>query len=117
MGINTIPALLLSAFTVLFPGRTFCQPDSSGSSLRPMTRPKYEFRAVWVASVENIDWPSKKGLPVDSQKVEFTRMLDLHKRNGLNAVVVQIRPAADAFFPSAYEPWSEWLTGVQGKQP
>jgi DNA-binding MarR family transcriptional regulator len=34
--------------------------------------PKYEFRAAWVASVENIDWPSKKGLPVDSQKVEFT---------------------------------------------
>ena len=79
--------------------------------------PKYEFRAAWIASVENIDWPSKKGLPVDSQKVEFTRLLDMHKRDGLNAVVVQIRPAADAFFPSPYEPWSEWLTGVQGKAP
>jgi uncharacterized lipoprotein YddW (UPF0748 family) len=80
-------------------------------------QPKYEFRAVWVASVENIDWPSKKGLPVDSQKVEFTRLLDMHKRNGMNAVVVQIRPAADAFYPSAYEPWSEWLTGIQGQAP
>src|ERR1700761_5030024 len=79
--------------------------------------PKYEVRAVWVASVENIDWPSKKGLPVDSQKVEFTRLLDMHKRNGMNTVVVQIRPAADAFYPSPYEPWSEWLTGVQGQAP
>jgi len=79
--------------------------------------PKYEFRAAWVTSVENIDWPSKKGLPVDSQKVEFIRLLDMHKRNGLNAVVVQVRPAADAFYASPYEPWSEWLTGVQGKAP
>ncbi|HXD77506.1 MAG TPA: family 10 glycosylhydrolase, partial [Puia sp.] len=83
----------------------------------PGPRPKYEFRAAWVASVENIDWPSQKGLSVDSQKVEFTRLLDMHQRNGLNAVVVQIRPAADAFFPSPYEPWSEWLTGVQGQPP
>jgi len=88
-------------------------PPSPRSDLRP----KYEFRAAWVASVENIDWPSKKGLPVDSQKVEFTRLLDMHQRNGLNAVVVQIRPAADAFYESPYEPWSEWLTGIQGQAP
>src|SRR5580698_5345755 len=100
-------------------GLTNVPPDSV--SIPPDTtinrRPKYEFRAVWVASVENIDWPSKKGLPVDSQKAEFTRLLDMHERNGLNAVVVQIRPAADAFFPSPYEPWSEWLTGIQGQPP
>lgn len=88
----------------------------AGVAVRAQT-PKYEVRAVWVASVENIDWPSKKGLPVDSQKVEFTRLLDMHKRNGMNTVVVQIRPAADAFYPSPYEPWSEWLTGVQGQAP
>jgi uncharacterized lipoprotein YddW (UPF0748 family)/DNA-binding MarR family transcriptional regulator len=91
-------------------------PSSAQPSLLN-PRPKYEFRAAWVASVENIDWPSKKGLPVDSQKVEFTRLLDMHQRNGLNAVVVQIRPAADAFYESPYEPWSEWLTGVQGQAP
>ncbi|HZE82695.1 MAG TPA: family 10 glycosylhydrolase, partial [Puia sp.] len=67
-------------------------------------QPKYEFRAAWVASVENIDWPSRKGLPVDSQKAEFIRLLEMHKRNGLNAMVVQIRPAADALYPSSYEP-------------
>ena len=59
----------------------------------------------------------KKGFPADSQRAEFIRLLDMHKRNGLNAVVVQMRPAADAFYPSPYEPWSEWLTGTQGKPP
>jgi len=80
-------------------------------------QPKQEFRAVWIATVDNIDWPTKKGLPVDSQKAEFIRLLDLHKSNGLNAVIMQIRPATDAFYPSPYEPWSEWLSGIQGKPP
>ena len=79
--------------------------------------PRYEFRGAWIATVDNIDWPSRKGLPVDSQKAEFISMLDLHKANGMNAIIMQIRPAADAFYPSPYEPWSEWLTGVQGKPP
>ncbi|MEO7312065.1 MAG: family 10 glycosylhydrolase [Chitinophagaceae bacterium] len=79
--------------------------------------PKFEFRAVWIASVENIDWPSKRGLPVDSQKAEFIRLLDMFQKNGLNAVIMQIRPAADAFYPSSLEPWSEYLTGVQGMPP
>lgn len=81
------------------------------------SQPKYEFRAVWVASVENIDWPSRRGLNADSQRVEFIRLLDMHKRNGMNAVIVQVRPAADALYPSSYEPWSEWLTGRQGQPP
>lgn len=79
--------------------------------------PKYEFRGVWVATVENIDWPSKKGLPTETQKQEFINVLDMHRNNGMNAVIVQIRPAADAFFPSQYEPWSEFLTGKQGQPP
>ena len=78
---------------------------------------KQEFRAVWIATVDNIDWPSKKGMAVDSQKAEFVRLLDLHLQNGMNAVIMQVRPATDAFYPSAYEPWSEWLSGVQGKPP
>jgi uncharacterized lipoprotein YddW (UPF0748 family) len=78
---------------------------------------KYEFRGVWVATVENIDFPSSKTLTTQQQKDEFIRLLDMHKRNGLNAVIVQIRPVADAFYPSSYEPWSEYLTGQQGKPP
>ncbi len=80
-------------------------------------QPKYEFRGVWVATVDNIDFPSTKYLSSESQKAEFIKLLDMHKRNGMNAVVVQIRPATDAFYPSQYEPWSEWLTGIQGKPP
>jgi uncharacterized lipoprotein YddW (UPF0748 family)/DNA-binding MarR family transcriptional regulator len=128
---NIMPVILLSLISLLPllssaqsdslpPGHPATMPPSPSaisSGNGPAPRPKYEFRAAWVASVENIDWPSKKGLPVDSQKVEFTRLLDMHQRNGLNAVVVQIRPAADALYPSVYEPWSEWLTGVQGKPP
>jgi uncharacterized lipoprotein YddW (UPF0748 family) len=79
--------------------------------------PKYEFRAVWIASVDNIDWPSKKGLPVDEQKAEFIRILDMHRATGMNAVIVQVRPAADAFYPSTLEPWSEFLNGRQGLPP
>jgi uncharacterized lipoprotein YddW (UPF0748 family) len=80
-------------------------------------QPKYEFRAAWIATVDNIDWPSRGNINSDSQKVEFIKILDMHKRNGMNAVIVQIRPAADAFYPSQYEPWSEWLTGKQGQPP
>ena len=81
------------------------------------SQPKYEFRAVWVATVENIDWPGHDNLSTEQQKAEFIRQLDMHQRNGMNAVIVQVRPACDAFFPSAIEPWSEWLTGKQGKAP
>ncbi|MDQ6762592.1 MAG: family 10 glycosylhydrolase [Bacteroidota bacterium] len=80
-------------------------------------QPKYEFRGVWVATVDNIDFPSTKFLNSFAQRAEFVNLLDMHQRNGMNAVVVQIRPATDAFYPSQYEPWSEWLTGTQGKPP
>ncbi len=81
------------------------------------SQPAAEFRAAWVATVDNIDWPSKGNYNTDSQKTEFIRILDMHQRNGLNAVIVQVRPATDAFYPSPYEPWSEWLTGKQGQAP
>jgi len=110
--LRNVLSLILLPLLLILPALAFAQ--SPGATAPP---PKYEFRAAWVASVDNIDWPSKKGLPVDSQKVEFTRLLDMHQHNGLNAVVVQIRPAADAFYASPYEPWSEWLTGIQGQPP
>ncbi|HEX3768987.1 MAG TPA: family 10 glycosylhydrolase, partial [Puia sp.] len=87
------------------------------SSLFSFSQPKYEFRAVWVATVDNIDWPSAGNYSTELQKAEFIRQLDMHQRNGMNAVIVQVRPACDAFFPSDIEPWSQWLTGKQGKAP
>ena len=104
-----------SCFSALFILLTGILPIASVTA--QSEPPKYEFRGAWIATVNNIDWPSQKGLPVDTQKIEFIRMLDLHKANGMNAIVMQIRPAADAFYPSPYEPWSEWLTGTQGKPP
>lgn len=76
-----------------------------------------ELRAVWIASVLNLDWPSKKGLSIEAQKQEYLSLLDDVQSMGMNAVIVQIKPTADAFYPSAYGPWSEYLTGVQGKDP
>jgi uncharacterized lipoprotein YddW (UPF0748 family) len=79
--------------------------------------PKRELRAAWIATVMNIDWPSQKDLSSSQQKDEFCNLLDTLKSVGMNAVIVQVRPAADAFYPSSYEPWSEYLTGKQGRPP
>ena len=79
--------------------------------------PRREFRAAWVATVANIDWPSRKDLTTEQQKQEIIYLFDLLKRNNFNAVIVQIRPAADALYQSQYEPWSRYLTGKQGVAP
>lgn len=100
-------SFVFSLFFIL----TLCLSRSS------FAQPKYEFRAVWIATVDNVDWPPKGVYDVESQKAEFIRQLDMHKKNGMNAIIMQVRPAADAFYPSQYEPWSQWLTGVQGKPP
>lgn len=79
--------------------------------------PKREFRAAWIATVANIDWPSKPGLPSVQQQQEFIHQLDELQSMGCNAVIVQVRPAADALYPSKLEPWSRYLTGRQGTPP
>jgi uncharacterized lipoprotein YddW (UPF0748 family) len=76
-----------------------------------------EFRGVWIATVDNIDWPARGNVLPDSQRAAFVRLLDFHRSAGINTVIVQVRPCADAFYPSPIEPWSEWLTGVQGMSP
>jgi uncharacterized lipoprotein YddW (UPF0748 family) len=78
---------------------------------------KREMRAVWIATVANIDWPSRMGLSSKEQKAEMIQLLNKCKENNINAIFVQIRPTADAFFPSTLEPWSHWLTGKQGVAP
>ncbi|MFB6811108.1 glycoside hydrolase family 10 protein [Streptomyces sp. NPDC056387] len=76
-----------------------------------------EFRAMWIASVENVDWPSESGLDAGAQREELTGLLDTAVARRLNAVILQVRPAADAMWPGAREPWSQWLTGEQGEDP
>lgn len=81
------------------------------------TSPKREMRAVWIATVENIDWPSAKGLTSVQQQQEMTEILDQVKSYNMNTIVFQIRPDADALYASELEPWSEWLSGIQGQKP
>ncbi|HEX8097961.1 MAG TPA: family 10 glycosylhydrolase [Pyrinomonadaceae bacterium] len=80
-------------------------------------RARREFRAAWVATVNNIDWPSKKGLTSAQQQEELIGILDLAKSLNLNAVILQVRPQCDAIYPSKLEPWSEFLSGEMGKAP
>lgn len=79
--------------------------------------PGGEFRGVWVATVRNIDWPSRPGLPVEDQQRELIAIFDKMAAIGLNAIVFQVRPSADALYPSQLEPWSEYITGEMGKAP
>ncbi len=79
--------------------------------------PRVEFRGVWIATVSNIDWPSKKGLSSAEQKAELIAMLDKAAELKLNAVIFQVRPMCDALYVSDIEPWSEYLTGTLGKAP
>lgn len=78
---------------------------------------KREFRGVWIASVANINWPSRNNLSVDQQKAEAINMLNMLQENNFNAVIFQARPSADALYTSELEPWSYFLTGKTGEPP
>ncbi len=79
--------------------------------------PKREFRAAWVATVTNLDWPSSPGLTVTTQQNQAIAILNELKTAGVNAVIFQIRTECDALYASPFEPWSYWLTGQQGVAP
>ncbi|RJL34590.1 glycosyl hydrolase [Bailinhaonella thermotolerans] len=78
---------------------------------------KRQLRGVWIASYQNIDWPSRAGLPAERQRAEYVKILDTARKRGLNAAFVHVRPTGDALYDSPYEPWSQWLTGTAGKNP
>lgn len=90
------------------------QYQPSGST--PPT-PNREFRAAWVATVHNIDWPSRPGLSQERQKLELTNLLDLAAKTGLNALIFQVRPEGDAVYESTLEPSSYWVSGKMGRSP
>ncbi len=76
-----------------------------------------EFRAAWIATVANINWPSKPGLTTADQQKEAIELLEFLQAHHFNAAILQVRPQADALYPSELEPWSYFLTGQQGKAP
>lgn len=100
--------LLISVLIlILFLTFTFAQNDP----------PKREFRAAWIATVINLDWPSHNNLSTADQQQEFLDILDKLKDSGVNAVIFQVRSESDAMYDSNYDPWSYWLTGSQGTPP
>jgi uncharacterized lipoprotein YddW (UPF0748 family) len=106
---TVVQSYILALFTCLS-----CHSQKHRQLSKP---PKYEFRAVWIATVDNIDWPKRGQYNSDLQKQDFIRILDEHKRSNMNAVMVQVRDACDAYYARSAEPWSEFLTGQQGKFP
>ncbi len=76
-----------------------------------------EMRGLWIATVANIDWPSRTNLTADQQRAELDDILDRAASAGLNAVFFHVRPASDAVYQSSLEPWGVMLTGTQGKDP
>ncbi|MGW5415964.1 family 10 glycosylhydrolase [Actinomadura geliboluensis] len=76
-----------------------------------------QLRGMWIATVGGIDWPKDAGGSAAAQRKQYTELLDTAAAMNMNAVFVQIRPNSDAFYDSPYEPWSQWITGTQGKDP
>lgn len=76
-----------------------------------------EYRGLWVATVANIDWPSKPGLSSDIQRAELLAILDKAAELKFNVIVLQVRPACSVLYDSKIEPWSEVLSGAMGKPP
>jgi uncharacterized lipoprotein YddW (UPF0748 family) len=97
--------------------------DATAAQAAPAPAPRRkggtagQFRGMWVATVANTDWPSVPGLPAAQQRAELLALLDTAVARRLNAVILQVRPTADAFWPSRHEPWSQYLTGTQGQDP
>ncbi|MFE9782613.1 glycoside hydrolase family 10 protein [Streptomyces sp. NPDC005775] len=114
---GTVAAVLGSAAVA---GDAAAVPRGDGRPGRPggpRDALRRELRGMWVATVANVDWPSKPGLSAAAQRAGLIAYLDEAVARRLNAVVLQVRPSADALWPSPYEPWAACLTGVQGKDP
>jgi uncharacterized lipoprotein YddW (UPF0748 family) len=93
-----------------------CAPAYAPSGQQPPA-PAREFRGAWIATVGNIDWPSKPGLSTEQQKTELTAIFDRAAQLRLNALIFQVRTSCDALYASKLEPWSEYLTGKMGQAP
>lgn len=94
---------------------TFLLLGFSFAKAQNLLKIEREFRAVWIATVDNIDFPSAKNLSIEQQKTELIKDLELARSLKMNAVIFQVRPMCDALYESKIEPWSEFLTGEMGK--
>jgi uncharacterized lipoprotein YddW (UPF0748 family) len=108
---------LLFLALIFLSGCALFQPPREEIKRPEIPPAEREFRGVWVATVANIDWPSKPGLTTEEQQHEAVTILDSVAVLHLNAVILQVRPQCDALYDSKLEPWSYYLTGTQGKAP
>ena len=100
-----ILAIVLALTMLMVPGAYAAQPARDN------------MRGVWVATVHNIDYPSAQGMTADRLKAEADTALDNIAAMGLNTVFLQVRPSADAIYPSALFPWSRYVSGTTGQAP
>lgn len=110
------PGIFLALILFLSVARLAAADLYESASVTPPALP-CEFRGAWIATVANKDWPSAPGLSVAQQKAELISLLDTAVRLKMNTVVFQVRSSCDAMYESPYEPWSGYLTGVQGQAP
>lgn len=87
--------------------------SSCGSINNHKFNDKRELRGVWVATVANIDWPKNNSDQIEKKKKDFIKILDFYKKLNFNAIIVQIRTAGDAFYPTDNAPWSKYLIGQE----
>ncbi|MCI0384259.1 glycoside hydrolase family 10 protein [Streptomyces sp. CNQ085] len=106
---------VLSGSLLTGPGAGAASAGVRGGSGRH--RAGQRLRGVWVATVANIDWPARPGLAAAEQRRQLLAHLDTAVERRLNTVFFQVRPTADALWPSPYEPWAQYLTGTQGEDP
>ncbi|GAA2852601.1 family 10 glycosylhydrolase [Streptosporangium fragile] len=117
-GPDAKPARPKATDRVASPADTAAAADPASAQCTTSAKfPKRQLRGVWIATVKNIDWPSRTGLTPARQQAEYVKILDNAVKLRLNAVFVQVRPASDALYKSDLEPWSQYLTGKAGKDP
>lgn len=109
--------ILIYSVALLMGSCTVTKPVAAEQATVAIPKAMREFRAAWVATVANINWPSKPGLPTYQQKEEAVKLLDFLVQHNFNAVILQVRPQCDALYKSDLEPWSYYLTGKQGQAP
>ncbi|GAA0381652.1 glycosyl hydrolase [Acrocarpospora corrugata] len=120
IAVATVAASVASVAYALTPGIAATGTDTASTaptSSCAAAGEKRQLRGMWIATVHNLDWPSKTGLSPARQRGEYVKLLDTAARRNFNAVFLQVRPASDAFYRSALEPWSQYLTGRAGGDP
>lgn len=111
---NRLLRIVCALTTLAFP---IMLNQSHAQSADPVRNVQYEFRGLWVATVNNLDWPSRPGLSSEQQIAELTSIIDRAAKLNFNAIVLQVRTECDAFYMSSHEPWSHFLTANMGTSP